>query len=470
MKEISYHKDYRHNYLILKEDEDVGDAYRKKMLMENRMQGLLPCRIRYINGEALLYYEITSKQTMQSRYEGGKVGLSLLQSLFVQLKAVTDALSEYLLPETGLMLSPEYVYMDAEREAFYFVYDPFGERENELQQLLEFLADNVNGEDHEAVQIVYRMLDLAEKEQLVLDEILEWFAVDAYGDGANACRDNSSDIARDHLAGTYYENRSRVNHTDISEAYCKERSAVHRTDRRSSDTDGRNTGERESTGTYRNFTSVRAAACYMAAAILLGGTLIYLQMTYVFSERIQIFLYAGLALCALLFLLSLARVMLLKIPEDYLPDWARQLLPSAPAAHGRKKKSAEAEQAYREADEYEQMPVQPQSYGDTVFIPWTENSENKLYGIGRENKHHIDLNRLPVTVGKMAGSVDILIDHQSISRRHAKFFREGDCIYMTDLNSTNGTFRNGLRLTPNTSELLEPGDEVRLGKLKFVYR
>lgn len=41
---------------------------------------------------------------------------------------------------------------------------------------------------------------------------------------------------------------------------------------------------------------------------------------------------------------------------------------------------------------------------------------------------------------------------------------------MTDLNSTNGTFKNGLRLTPNTSEILEPGDEIRLGKLKFVYR
>lgn len=41
---------------------------------------------------------------------------------------------------------------------------------------------------------------------------------------------------------------------------------------------------------------------------------------------------------------------------------------------------------------------------------------------------------------------------------------------MTDLNSTNGTFKNGMRLLPNTSELLEPGDEIRLGKLKFIYR
>ena len=75
-----------------------------------------------------------------------------------------------------------------------------------------------------------------------------------------------------------------------------------------------------------------------------------------------------------------------------------------------------------------------------------------------------------MTVGKLAGSVDMVINDQSISRRHVKFAREGNRVCMTDLNSTNGTFKNGLRLQPNASEILEPGDEIRLGKLKFIYR
>ena len=110
------------------------------------------------------------------------------------------------------------------------------------------------------------------------------------------------------------------------------------------------------------------------------------------------------------------------------------------------------------------------AHGNTIFIPWVENGENKLYGVGKGNKNHIDLSRLPLTAGKLAGSVDIVINDQSVSRRHVKFAREENKVYMTDLNSTNGTFKNGLRLEPNTSVLLEPGDEIRLGKLKFVYR
>lgn len=32
------------------------------------------------------------------------------------------------------------------------------------------------------------------------------------------------------------------------------------------------------------------------------------------------------------------------------------------------------------------------------------------------------------------------------------------------------SFRNGMRLEPNASEIIEPGDEIGIGKLKFIYR
>lgn len=47
--------------------------------------------------------------------------------------------------------------------------------------------------------------------------------------------------------------------------------------------------------------------------------------------------------------------------------------------------------------------------------------------------------------------------------------QEGE-IYVTDLNSTNGTFKNGLRIEPNEMVLIEPGDELRFGEMTFSYR
>ena len=88
----------------------------------------------------------------------------------------------------------------------------------------------------------------------------------------------------------------------------------------------------------------------------------------------------------------------------------------------------------------------------------------------RNRMNHIPLQKLPITVGKMAGAVDLVLNDQSVSRLHARISRDGNRFFITDLNSTNGTFRNGMRLEPNASEIIEPGDEIGIGKLKFIYR
>ena len=106
----------------------------------------------------------------------------------------------------------------------------------------------------------------------------------------------------------------------------------------------------------------------------------------------------------------------------------------------------------------------------TVFIPWMDNSEHKLYGIGRGNKNHIDLKKCPLTVGKLADMADMVISEESVSRLHVKFTHKNNHYFMQDLNSTNGTYRNGMRLNPNECVPIETGDEIGIGKLKFIYR
>ncbi|URR36056.1 FHA domain-containing protein [Thermosynechococcus sp. HN-54] len=56
---------------------------------------------------------------------------------------------------------------------------------------------------------------------------------------------------------------------------------------------------------------------------------------------------------------------------------------------------------------------------------------------------------------------DIRIDHPQISRHHAKIERQGTSIVITDLNSSNGVFCNGKRLTK--PHALRIGDKIRIG-------
>lgn len=68
------------------------------------------------------------------------------------------------------------------------------------------------------------------------------------------------------------------------------------------------------------------------------------------------------------------------------------------------------------------------------------------------------------TLGR--GEVDVRFDDRSLSRVHASIYREGDRVWILDENSTNGTFVNGLDVSPSGTPL-KNGDSVRLGNDTF---
>ncbi len=102
---------------------------------------------------------------------------------------------------------------------------------------------------------------------------------------------------------------------------------------------------------------------------------------------------------------------------------------------------------------------------DEVETPMT------LYSSNMDKTLRISLDKLPLTIGKLEGCVDRVISDNSISRIHCKIMenRQGRPV-IVDLNSTNGTFRNGLRLRPQEEMVIEEGDEVRIGRICFDCR
>ena len=54
-----------------------------------------------------------------------------------------------------------------------------------------------------------------------------------------------------------------------------------------------------------------------------------------------------------------------------------------------------------------------------------------------------------------------------VSRLHAVIKREGDHVFLMDLEFANGTYVNGKRLNPNVEHTLKNGDVIALGKLKI---
>ena len=76
------------------------------------------------------------------------------------------------------------------------------------------------------------------------------------------------------------------------------------------------------------------------------------------------------------------------------------------------------------------------------------------------------LNSAPITVGR-AGQNDLVLDGDEFaSARHARIEVRGDGVWVQDLDSTNGTYVNGARVTG--AQRMAAGDVLRVGETDLV--
>lgn len=84
-------------------------------------------------------------------------------------------------------------------------------------------------------------------------------------------------------------------------------------------------------------------------------------------------------------------------------------------------------------------------------------------GGGRGGEHFSISDK--TTIGRSPTS-DIFLDDVTVSREHAVIYNDGATVRVEDRASLNGTFVNHERVERT---LLEPGDEIQIGKYKLTY-
>ncbi|MDE7271306.1 MAG: FHA domain-containing protein [Acetatifactor sp.] len=371
----SLQSNYERVHLSEKPDEQ---RYQYCILTRGGIKGLLPCSLRYINGQAYLYYDITSRQNVAQLYGKGVIDRAWVREFFWSYKQVRQEMGRFLLDEENILIYPEQIFQDLSSRNFFFLYLPYHEEGNGLRQFLEFVLGHMNYEDERLVECVYSMYEQYEK-----------------------------------VGAAYLQEKI------FEDAECLEEKEELNSKGNASETEFQPEGED---------TALRAEGAAVSAA----------QEDMSKQEKKGIFWYLG----------------------------------------GKKRKAEEQKEAFREnrlaAMEgravAEESAYEDEDYGKTIYVEQTEEGStvHRLYT--PDGRVATPLEKENVTIGKQKGEVDLVLEDESVSRLHARIYVEDRIVYLEDLNSTNGTFKNGLRLQPYEKRRLEEGDEVRFGKLLFIYR
>lgn len=129
----------------------------------------------------------------------------------------------------------------------------------------------------------------------------------------------------------------------------------------------------------------------------------------------------------------------------------------------------------KEKEEFLVRPEDVQFEPEAIVHPTELLCENReVQGVllyqGKENGKDLRIEKPVFLIGKKESEVDGFIDSSCISRVHAKVELEKGEYYITDMNSTNGTYLNGECLEYRQRVCLKPGDQVVFGRLDYRFQ
>ena len=161
---VEYVRNLHSNYVRLGLSEKPEEKkYQYCIVTRGGIKGLLPCSLRYLDGGAFLYYDITSKQNLVQLHQKGNISREWLLDFVNSLQKLQRELERFLLREENVIWQPQHIFQDLEEPIFSFLYVPYYEGENDFLQLLAFLVEKIDYDDSELVECVYKMYEQVER-------------------------------------------------------------------------------------------------------------------------------------------------------------------------------------------------------------------------------------------------------------------------------------------------------------------
>jgi len=472
-KQMEYISDGSHNYLRVNYGEEGKNSYSYRMIMENSIKGLLPCCVRMVNGDTYLYYEVQSKQTLHCRYEIKEIDYEALRNIFLQLCTLGKELEKYLLDLENIVFNEKFIFQNVETGETSFMFLPNKEKkEDSYAEFMEYIVKRIDHKDIKAVQISYRLYDLSRTEHISTKEIWDLFE-ERYT--KKEIEENSNDTSVINYEA--WEKKEKSEKTVKNQPQRPEEKYA----------EWENPEEEEKKTESPKWKDILLSCFCVIFFTILLCIKISVRLTY----EEETLLLAGMAVDIGIFFIHMCykywnqrkkniektnqkinrKNEILDCGQGELGNICEKEVPAVKEDNSNLTTSVNRigrSDYTEESENYMAYEKESDTYGETVFLE--PESENILYGLGKYEKTIIHINKFPFTIGKLKEEADYILKDNSISRLHARFYQDKKEVYIMDLNSTNGTCRNGFRIPANQKILLEEGDEITFGKIRFYYR
>ncbi len=382
---------------IALEQKPQENRYQYCILSRGGVRYLLPCSLRYIDGEAFLYYDITSTQNVTQLFAEKVIGREWVRDFLWGVRQMQQELDRFLLEENNIIWQPEHIFQDLEKNDFFFLYMPYYEGDNGLEELMDYFVEHIDYADEALVEFVYNAYEKvrAQGGQYFRKQLQDDFVKMEKAEAKKEKQARNTD------------NAQKEEEKEIQEHWRREEAAAERKESE------RKEPERKGLWLFKEGRKRKAAKEEYREKLRqkINGASVQMSTAMVCEETVY--------------------------------EWENK------------------------AEEQEDTILE--EFGKTIYIE--ETTAKGKPGLYKLNGERItELSKSPFVIGKRKENADLVLKDYAASRVHARITEEEGVFYLEDLNSTNGTYKNGLRLQPYEKRKLESGDELKFAKTEFVYR
>jgi len=480
MKELNklkkeYMYDGEKSYLVISISvQDEIKHYQLEMLVRNNIEPLLPLTVQRFNEEQRLYYEITSKISIERIFERKRINAEEFEYIVMQFARLPNELKDYLLDISFVVLDESYIYCDPLTMKLYFLYIPIQIYENSPDRFRQFIKrmiiDDINLMDDSSGNLLKRLLDVLKLEAFNAEKLVQSITADG----------------TDKKEGTVIKPEEEG--TAVRQAEYSVREENHKTK-----------APNTIPGSVRRFTYPLYSYLITAFLNLVMIALLIISLVTGHSDDAGskflgiILVTAAVNYFAITRLFSkdkrMQKVNKTTAGKRYV-NQSIKIIPKIKNLHENRFANTEAAAGKAINDSgmcYEMFEEQSGKYPikdktgrlfrtekkdadsfRTMILGERTGNAPFLQNLSKPSERII-IDKNSILIGRLQGSADYVIENKAVGKIHAEIIKKGEEFYIIDLNSVNGTFVNGERIVCNTETLIKNGDKIAIANEVYTF-
>jgi hypothetical protein len=441
MENFSYVQDGGRNYL---KSEPVGEVdYIVGMFAHNDIPAFVPVSFKSLNLENYFCYNMNGLIPINQSFEMNKLTADRIEAFLRSIIKAAKSMEEFLLPFDRLITDEAYIYESlGKKDEFHWIYG-IESGNCTFTGLFERLLDRVDYKDDSAVKMIYSLYQAA-KESEGMQGV-------STGGSLQRIREKAEEI----LSAPHMSLDMRARELIRAE---NERNSIKRLKGIEAGT-GDKTCSKEIEGADSMARRYRAEAESKKARsqrVDLEDT--PKAKTSLFKKRQKEE--------------KSDKTMFVKSKLKKVWDYLNADIGSKPAKLVELQAVGENEISYNVREVRQPKPESEGDVSEATTLLTGAMISNGIYCLKPEdtNEDNILLTEFPFFIGKSGDKTHHTIEDSTVSRFHARIDREEEELWLTDLNSTNGTFLNGIRLMPFGRMRVNKGDSIVISRKRYEFK